>query len=212
MVQRSLIALFLASGLFLAGCNELPSTSLSQSDASPSPAGQQNQDPQPLVVDAELVPPEVVPPDSPFWKEIFPEYQLGMAWEYDEERDIQGEHVRAWRRLEVTAVTEDTVTYHVDFQKGDEDPISGDYEVPLNQYGGYLETGPYTFTGMGTESVTVLAGTFPNAAKLFRAGTPENLTWWVVKGVGVVKEQTEPTTDLLPPAPRKLELREVIFP
>ena len=135
--------------------------------------------------------------DNSFWQSNMPTYKVGMAWTYN--TDVQ-----------VTGLPDVTSTYTREVTEADasgtkvKTTIAGVSSTEdltpqtMMSFGGLsgapdlsVQTSD-SIVSAGNEDVTVPAGTYKGATKLnvsaSSVGAGSNVTVWVAKGVGIVKE------------------------
>jgi hypothetical protein len=155
---------------------------------------------------------QIIQPNSPFWSEIAPAPVPGMTWVYESWKTSGEETFTATLTFEVLSVNGNEVLYRIDFAQDGASPLTGESSGDLGRYHGFFEPMDYIFVHQGTESVTVPAGTYPDAVKLVTRNRIEETTVWIVKNIGMVKEEIRPIDTLIPRYPSGRRLKQFIAP
>lgn len=155
---------------------------------------------------------EIVPENDPFWAEYSPNLVPGLKLVYEGSTTYQGQTITASMIFEVLSVLGNTITYRYESGTEGQEPRTGTMQYDLRSYYGYPETKSGTFVRAGTESVTIPLGTFPEAVKLVYRNALDDTTIWMVKGLGRVKEETNPASAMSPTVPHRTVLKQLILP
>ncbi len=152
---------------------------------------------------------QLIQPESPFWAQHGPELTPGMTWIYEQQMVHQGNPKTVRFRAEITALDASVVTYRIEgTMDGETQSSTGPMERA--RFGGQLTPMGMVYVVEGQESVTVPAGTFPNAYKLISRSVLEESRVWVVPGIGIVREEVVPIGEFSTTRPSSRQLVEFI--
>ncbi len=155
---------------------------------------------------------QIIQPNSPFWSEHAPAPASGMTWIYESWQAREEETSTATLSFEVLSVNGNEVPYRIAFAIEGRPPQTGESSGELGRYNGFFEPIDHIFVYQGTESVTVPAGTYPEAVKLVERNNIEETAVWIVKDIGMVKEEIRPIDTLIPRYPSGRRLKQFIAP